>query len=75
MLFRSNDKGLKQVSDTSIIEATVLEVIAEFPDQVAEFRSGKEKILAFLVGQIMKRTKGQANPGVVNQLLRDKITQ
>ena len=70
-----NDKGLKQVSDTSIIEAAVLEVIAEFPDQVAEFRSGKEKILAFLVGQIMKRTKGQANPGVVNQLLRDKIAQ
>ena len=65
-----NNKGLKQVSDTSIIEAAVKEVIAEFPDQVEEFRSGKEKILAFLVGQVMKRTKGQANPGVVNEVLQ-----
>ncbi|MEX2481452.1 MAG: Asp-tRNA(Asn)/Glu-tRNA(Gln) amidotransferase subunit GatB [Gammaproteobacteria bacterium] len=68
-----NKKGLRQVSDTAVIEVAVNNVIAEYPAQVEEFKAGKEKILAFLVGQVMKRTKGQANPGVVNEVLRGKI--
>lgn len=66
-------KGLKQVSDTSLIDAAVAEVVAEFPDQVDQYRAGKEKILAFLVGQVMKRTKGKANPAMVNEAIRKTL--
>jgi len=66
-------KGLVQVSDTSEIERVVEEVLAAHPSMVADFRSGKEKVFGFLVGQIMKATKGKANPHIVNDLLRQKI--
>jgi len=66
-------KGLQQVSDTSLIDSAVAEVIAEFPDQAEQYRDGKEKILAFLVGQVMKRTKGKANPAMVNEAIRKAI--
>lgn len=66
-------KGLQQVSDTSLIDSAVAEVIAEFPDQVEQYRAGKEKLLAFLVGQVMKRTKGKANPAMVNEAIRKAI--
>ncbi|NND55227.1 MAG: Asp-tRNA(Asn)/Glu-tRNA(Gln) amidotransferase subunit GatB [Gammaproteobacteria bacterium] len=66
-------KGLKQITDTGAIEAVVDEVIANNPEQVQQFREGKDKVLGFFVGQVMKATQGKANPGQVNQLLRDKL--
>ncbi len=67
------DKGLKQVTDTGAIEAIVDEVITANPDQVAEYRGGKEKLMGFFVGQVMKASKGKANPGMANQLLKKKL--
>ncbi len=66
-------KGLKQITDSGEIEAMIDEVIAANPGQVEQFRAGKEKVLGFFVGQIMKQSKGKANPGQVNQLLREKL--
>ena len=66
-------KGLKQVSDSGAIEAMIDEVIAANGDKVEEYRGGKYKLLGFFVGQVMKASKGQANPGMVNQLLRAKL--
>ncbi len=68
-----DSKGLKQITDSGAIESIIDEVIAANQDQVEQFRSGKEKVLGFLVGQVMKQSKGKANPGQVNQLLRDKL--
>jgi aspartyl-tRNA(Asn)/glutamyl-tRNA(Gln) amidotransferase subunit B len=67
-------KGLKQITDSSAIEAVVDEVIAAHPDQVADYRAGKDKLIGFFVGQVMKATKGQANPGQVNQILKAKLS-
>ncbi|HKL25607.1 MAG TPA: Asp-tRNA(Asn)/Glu-tRNA(Gln) amidotransferase subunit GatB [Desulfuromonadales bacterium] len=67
-------EGLKQVSDSSAIEALIDEVIAAHPGQAAEYRGGKDKLLGFFVGQVMKASKGKANPGLVNQLLKDKLS-
>lgn len=66
-------RGLKQVTDSSAIEAMIDEVIAANPEQVEQYRSGKDKVFGFFVGQVMKASKGQANPGQVNQLLKDKL--
>ena len=66
-------KGLKQVSDTGAIEALIDKVIAENQDKVDEYRGGKEKLFGFFVGQTMKLSGGQANPGMVNQMLKDKL--
>lgn len=66
-------KGLKQVTDSGEIEKLVDEVISANPDQVQQFKDGKEQVIGFLVGQAMQRSKGKANPGQVNQLLRDKM--
>jgi len=66
-------KGLKQITDSSAIEAVVDEIIAANPAQVEQFRGGKEKIFGFFVGQAMKATKGKANPQQVNQLLKEKL--
>ena len=66
-------KGLKQVSDSGAIEAMVDEVLAANQDKVAEYRGGKEKLFGFFVGQIMKASGGQANPGMVNELLKAKL--
>ena len=66
-------RGLTQISDTETIEALVDEIIASHPDQVEQFRAGKKKILGFFVGQVMKMTRGQANPAQVNQALRRKL--
>ncbi|EDP66036.1 Glutamyl-tRNA(Gln) amidotransferase B subunit [alpha proteobacterium BAL199] len=68
------EKGLRQVSDTGAIEAIVDAVLAENQDKVAEFRSGKDKLFGFFVGQTMKRSGGKANPGMVNELLKAKLT-
>ena len=67
------ERGLTQISDTEAIEALVDEVIASHPAQVEQFRAGKEKILGFFVGQVMKMTRGRANPAQVNQALRRKL--
>jgi aspartyl-tRNA(Asn)/glutamyl-tRNA(Gln) amidotransferase subunit B len=67
-------KGLKQISDSGAIEAMVAQVIADNPGQAEQFRSGNEKILGWFVGQIMKASQGKANPGLVNQILRDKLS-
>ena len=66
--------GLKQISDTGAIEKIVDEVIANNPKNVEEFKAGKEKALNGLVGQVMKASKGKANPAQVNQLLRQKLS-
>ena len=63
-------EGLGQVSDRGALEAAVADVVARHPAQVAEFRSGKERVLGFLVGQVMKATGGKANPQVVQELMR-----
>ena len=68
-------KGLKQITDTGAIEKIVDEVIAANPGQVEQFRAGKEKVLGFFVGQVMKQSRGKANPQQVNELLRSKLIQ
>lgn len=67
------EKGLKQITDTGAIEAAIDEVIAANPDKVEEIRAGKDRMLGWFVGQVMKSTGGKANPAMVNKLLRDKI--
>ena len=67
-------KGLKQITDSSAIEAVVDKVIEANPSQVAEYKAGKDKLIGFFVGQVMKETQGQANPGQVNQILKQKLS-
>ena len=67
------EKGLGQISDEGALLQVVEDVIATNPQSVEDYRAGKEKAIGFLVGQIMKATKGQANPGLVNKLLKDKL--
>jgi len=66
-------KGLKQITDSSAIEAIVDKVIEANPGQVAEYKAGKDKLIGFFVGQVMKETGGKANPGQVNQILKAKL--
>ena len=66
-------RGLKQVSDTGEIDVIIDQILAENPDKIDEFRSGKEKLLGWFVGQIMKVSKGKANPKIVNDLLKSKL--
>jgi aspartyl-tRNA(Asn)/glutamyl-tRNA(Gln) amidotransferase subunit B len=66
-------KGLKQISDVGAIEAIIDAVIANNQGQVEQYRSGKDKVFGFFVGQVMKETKGKANPGQVNQMLKGKL--
>jgi aspartyl-tRNA(Asn)/glutamyl-tRNA(Gln) amidotransferase subunit B len=66
-------KGLKQVTDTGAIESIVDAIITANPQQVEQFRAGKQKVLGFFVGQVMKQTQGKANPQMVNELLRRKL--
>ena len=66
-------KGLKQITDIEEIAKLVNEVIANNPEQVEQFREGKEQVLSYLVGQAMKLSRGKANPTQVNQILREKL--
>ena len=68
-------KGLVQVSDTAEIEKIVADVIAANPSQVAEFKAGKDKVIGFFVGAIMKVSKGKANPAIVNEILMKKLSE
>ncbi len=67
------EEGLLQISDQSELEAIVERVVVENPDSIKKYRSGKTKVIGFLVGQVMKETKGKANPQLVNELLVKKI--
>ena len=67
------EKGLKQVTDTGAIEAIIDQVIADNPDNTAAYRAGKTALMGWFVGQVMKASKGKANPGMVNQLLSKKL--
>ncbi len=67
-------KGLVQISDSSALEATVDEVLAANPAEVAAYKGGKVKLISFFVGQIMRSTKGKANPSLVNELLQKKLS-
>jgi aspartyl-tRNA(Asn)/glutamyl-tRNA(Gln) amidotransferase subunit B len=66
-------KGLKQITDTSAIEQVIDDVMAKNPQQLADFRSGKDKLFGFFVGQVMKATGGKANPAQLNELLKQKL--
>ena len=68
-----DEKGLKQLSDSGAIEALIDTVIAGNRDKVEEYRGGKDKLFGFFVGQVMKQSGGQANPGMVNQILKAKL--
>ena len=67
------EKGLKQVTDTSAIEAIVDMIIANNPDNVTAFRNGKTNLKGWFVGQVIKESKGKANPQIVNELLSKKL--
>ncbi|MCH9000013.1 MAG: Asp-tRNA(Asn)/Glu-tRNA(Gln) amidotransferase GatCAB subunit B, partial [Proteobacteria bacterium] len=68
------EKGLRQISDQGAIEAIVARVIADNPKQVAKFKSGNEKLIGWFVGQVMKASQGKANPGLVNRILKQKLS-
>jgi aspartyl-tRNA(Asn)/glutamyl-tRNA(Gln) amidotransferase subunit B len=67
-------EGLRQISDTGALEKIIDEVIAANPKQVEQFRGGKTTVIGFLVGQVMKASRGQANPAAVNELLNSKLS-
>ena len=72
-MFFSDKLGLVQISDTSIVEEAVSEVIDNNSKPVADFLNGKDTALKFLVGQVMKKTKGNANPKIVGEILTEKL--
>jgi len=67
-------RGLKQISDSGALAAAVDVVIAEFPEQLADYRAGNDKLLQFFVGQAMKRLRGQGNPQQLNALIRERLS-
>ena len=70
-----SEKGLTQVSDTGELETIIDGIISGADNQVAQFRSGNEKIIGWFVGQVMQQTQGKANPKIVNELLRKKLAE
>ena len=67
------EKGLKSMNDESALRATIEQIIADNQQSVDDYHNGKEKAIGFLVGQTMKATKGKANPGLVNKLLKELL--
>jgi aspartyl-tRNA(Asn)/glutamyl-tRNA(Gln) amidotransferase subunit B len=67
------EKGLVQVSDIAAIEDIVAEILSETPQQVEQYKNGKTKVFGFFVGQIMKKTRGKANPQIVNDVLKKAL--
>jgi aspartyl-tRNA(Asn)/glutamyl-tRNA(Gln) amidotransferase subunit B len=67
------EQGLEQLSDAGEIEKIVTDVLASNPQQLAAYRGGKEALFGFVVGQVLKVSKGKANPKVVNELLKEKL--
>jgi aspartyl-tRNA(Asn)/glutamyl-tRNA(Gln) amidotransferase subunit B len=68
------EKGLVQVTDTGAITAAIDKIIASSPENVAAFKGGNEKVFGWFVGQVMKETGGKANPKILNDLLRQKLS-
>ncbi|MFL2770028.1 MAG: Asp-tRNA(Asn)/Glu-tRNA(Gln) amidotransferase subunit GatB [Rhodospirillaceae bacterium] len=68
------EKGLRQITDTGSIEEAINQVMSENPDKVREYRAGKDKLIGWFVGQVMKQTNGKANPVMLNELLLTKLT-
>jgi aspartyl-tRNA(Asn)/glutamyl-tRNA(Gln) amidotransferase subunit B len=71
----TNEKGLSQISDSETIRKMIQKVIADHPGQTSEYRSGKEKLFGFFVGQVMKVAQGKANPSLVNEILKEELTR
>jgi aspartyl-tRNA(Asn)/glutamyl-tRNA(Gln) amidotransferase subunit B len=69
-----SEKGLVQMSNEADLETLVNEVLLNNPGEVKRFRTGEQKLMGFFVGQIMKETKGKANPKTVNELLKKKLS-
>ena len=69
------EKGLKQVSDTAAIEKIIDDIISANPSETEGYRAGKEKLMGFFVGQVMKATGGKANPSIINKLLKEKLAK
>ena len=67
-------KGLRQISDSGALTVLIDAVLSENQDKVSEFKEGKDKLFGFFVGQVMKRSQGQANPKLVNELLKEKLS-
>ncbi len=67
------EKGLRQISDESTLLAAIEQILANHPNEVADYRSGKDKVFGFFMGQVMKATQGKGNPQAVNKLLREKL--
>ena len=70
-----DELGLKQVNDEGAIIAIVDEVLAANPGSVDDFKNGKQQVIGFLVGQVMRASKGKANPQTVNQLIKDALSK
>jgi len=70
-----DEKGLKQVTDQGEIEKVINEVIEDNPKMVEQYLGGKDKLLGFFVGQAMKKTKGKANPKILNDILKQKLNK
>ena len=68
-----DERGLRQVTDTSEIDAAVDRILAANQDKVAEYRSGKDKLFGFFVGQTMKAMAGKGNPGLINETLKRRL--
>ena len=69
------EQGLSQVSDAGALAAQIAQVLAAHPDKVAEYRAGRERLLPFFVGQVMKATQGKANPQLLNEILKEKLAE
>ncbi len=67
-------EGLAQISDSGALEKIVDEVLAANPKQVEQFKGGKTTVIGFLVGQVMKASRGQANPAAVNEMMKTKLS-
>jgi aspartyl-tRNA(Asn)/glutamyl-tRNA(Gln) amidotransferase subunit B len=69
------EKGLAQISDTGALEAAARKIIDANPKEVADYKAGKTKVLGFFVGQLMRQTKGQANPQLANEIFQRLLTE
>ncbi|GAG62459.1 unnamed protein product, partial [marine sediment metagenome] len=68
------DRGLEQISNEGLLEAIIEEVIKDNPGPVEQFKEGKDKAIGFLIGRVMTKTKGKANPGMVNEIIIKKLS-
>ena len=68
-----DSQGLSQISDTSALKKIIADIIKQHPNQVADYRSGKDRLFGFFVGQVMKATQGRANPAMINDLLKSML--